>query len=188
MRRIALLPLFLGGLLCLAGAAQAQQQESRIQKILHPDTTRQFDLTREKRFGAQSYDGATGKSAPVKAAPAFRKFDGKEFLTGAYHTDKSFWMGDFKYNAGAEAIIKPRSLLLLPESAHAGKAAAVKTAPNTQKTFEAATVPTRDFRGRESERFHRTLTPEQAAANAFEGPLTELKSIDDVRTLLNKIK
>lgn len=96
-------------------------------------------------------------------------------------------MGDFKYSTD-NANTKPRIPFALSEKAYDTKAMAVNAATGTDKRFTAAEVPTRDFRGPERKNLKKALTPEQQAANAYDGTLTELKSIDDVRALLNKSK
>ena len=132
-------------------------------------------------------DSKGSRNIELKSVSWPKKFDAKEFLTGNFKGDKPFWMGDFKY-ATAEANTTPRSQLVLPKNSDAGKSAAVKSARESQKHYETGTVPTRDFRGKEREKLNTSLTPQQAANNGYRGGLTELKSIDDVRALLNKSK
>ena len=187
MPRFRFFLLMLGGALCLGATAQAQQQEARINQILRPDESKSFDLSMQKKFGARSYDSRTGRVIDLKKVSESRQYGIKSFLTGTFRGDKSFWMGDFKYSAG-EANTQPRCLFTLPGKSYATQAAAVKSAPGFDKHYEAANVPTRDFRGKEREKFRAQLTPEQAANNGYRGDLTELKSIDDVRALLNKSK
>ena len=187
MCRNLFLPLVFGGMLCLHGVARAQA-DSRMEQILHPSQEKAFDLTKEKRFGSKGFDSRTNKVVEMKSTYLPRKFDAKSFLTGSYHGDKSFWMGDFKYSAGA-ANTTPHSLFLAPGKTYQTKASPVKDASGV-KTYSdaAAALPTRDFRGRERQKLHTALTPEQAANNGYQGELTELKSINDVRALLNKSK
>ena len=187
MRCPLFLSLALGGIVCLCGAARAQQQETRIEKILKPDMNRSFNLAKEKSFGSNAFESKDCTSINLKSLSWSQKFNSKEYLTGSFHNDKNFWMGDFKYSAG-EANTKPRFSLALPGKSYDVKSATVKSAYGVEKSYEAASVPTHDFRGKEREKFNKALTPEQAAANAYDGTLTELKSIDDVRDLLNKSK
>ncbi|MEI8235005.1 MAG: hypothetical protein WCH57_10005 [Verrucomicrobiota bacterium] len=186
MRRHLFLPLVLGGLLCLGGGARAE--DSRMDQILHPGTERAFDLTKEKRFGSKAFDSRSNKVIEKKSVFLPQKFDTKTYLTGGYHNDKAFWMGDFKYSVGA-ANTTPRSLFLAPGKTYQTKAAPVKDAPGVKQYTDASTMlPTRDFRGKERQKLGTLLTPQQAANNGYQGDLTELKSIDDVRALLNKSK
>ena len=188
MRPLASLSLLLGGVVCLGVAAQAQQQESRMDKILHPNLQQNFDLDMAKSAGTKSYDSSkTSSSVPLKPGFWTKAFSPKGFLTGAFHGDKSFWLGDFKYTA-TEANTSARIPFALSKKSYDTTPAAVKTANDAGKQYDARTLPTRDFRGKEMDKFKSHLTPEQAANNGFRGDLTELKSIDDVRALLNKSK
>ena len=182
-----MLPLLLAGGLYPGGALQAQQQESRMEKIIKPDLTQSFDVNMSKSFGSKAYDSKSSRSADSKSFSLPQKFNAKEYLTGSFKSEKGFWMGDFKYST-AEASTVPRSQLILPKNSDAAKAASVKSDRDAQKQFETGTVATRDFRGKEREKMNASLTPEQAANNGYRGDLTELKSIDDVRALLNKSK
>ncbi|MDD5349711.1 MAG: hypothetical protein PHQ12_05820 [Chthoniobacteraceae bacterium] len=165
-----------------------QPPDPRIEQILHPDTERSFDLSKEKHFGAKGYDSRSNKVMELKSPVLPQKFKAKEYMTGSFHNEKSFWMGDFKYSVGG-ANTTPRSLYLAPEKTYQTKAAPVKDAAGLKKYTDANTMlPTRDYRGRERQKFEHELTPEQAANNGFRGELMEMKSIEDVRTLLNKSK
>jgi len=188
-RSLLLLLLILGGGLCLGVVAHAQQQEEKMNKILHPDMNKSFNLSMQKKFGTNGFNSSTNRVIEMKTVPESRRYDIKSFLTGAYHNDKSFWMGDFKYSGVNEANTQPRHLFTLPGKNYSSKTVAVKGMTGVDKHYDAATnVPTRDFRGKESERLRTQLTPEQAANNGYRGELNELKSIDDVRALLNKSK
>jgi len=187
MRPLVLLPLLFAGGLCLGGAAQAQEQESRMDKIIKPDLSRSFDVNMSKSFGSKAFDSKGSRNIELKSVSWPKKFDAKEFLTGNFKGNKQFWMGDFKYGT-AEANMTPRSQLVLPKNADASKSAPVKSARENQQRYVTGTVPTRDFRGKEREKLNTSLTPQQAADNGYRGGLTELKSIDDVRALLNKSK
>lgn len=194
MRLSLLLPLVLGGVLCLGGAARGQS-DSRMEQILHPSTERAFDLTREKSFGTKDYDGRSKKVLETKSTYLPQKFNAKTYLTGSFHNDKSFWLGDFKYSVG-DANTTPHSSFLRSVKSFQTKNAPVKDAPGIKNYSDASTsLPTRDYRGSgafasatDSKKLHILLTPEQAAKNGYEGSITELKSVDDVRALLNKSK
>jgi len=122
----------------------------------------------------------------VKSVSTPQKFNASEFLTGKFNNSKSFWGGDFKY-----ATDKPsptsRFMSWFPTKIFGTKSVAVKSA-NAEKTYQTGTLATRDYRGSESRKIGTHLTPEQAAENSYDGPITQLKSIDDVRNLLNKSK
>ena len=186
MRPLLFFSLVLGGVLCLGAAAQAQQQESRIEKILKPDRNQSFDLMQAKKFGSKSFDSKTSRNFQLKSVSTPQKFNAKEFLTGKFHNEKSFWMGDFKYSAG-ENFNLPHSFQL-PKN-FSTNAVVVNRATGLDKHYDAANIPTRDYRGTERNKMRSHLTPQQAAQNGYDaGELKELKSIDDVRALLNKSK
>ena len=187
MRPLVLLPLLLAAGLYPGHALQAQQQESRMNRMLHPDLSQSFDLDKSKMFGSKAFDGKSRRSAEPKNFFLPQKFNSKEYLTGAYSGGKSFWLGDFKYST-AEANTTPRSQLNLSTNSDAAKSAPGKSARDAGKHFETGSVPTRDFRGKERAKLNTVLTPEQAANNGYQGDMHELKSIDDVRALLNKSK
>ena len=187
MRPLLLIPLFLMGALYPGGAVQAQQQESRMEKMIHPDLNQSFDLERSKAFGLKAFQTRSRGSTDAKSFSFSQKFNPKEYLTGSFKGEKSFWLGDFKYST-TEANLTSRSRLVLPKNSEAAKSAPVKSDRDAQKRYETGTVPTRDFRGKEREKMYTSLTPEQAANNGYRGDLHELKSIDDVRALLNKSK
>ena len=195
MPRAPFLLLILGGALCLGGTAHAQQQESRIQQILRPDETKVFDLNAPKQFGTGGFDSKTNRVVELKNINESRQYSIKSFLTGTFRSDKSFWMGDFKYSATNEANTQPRYMFTLPGKSYTSKAAEMKSATGYDKHYDAANVPTRDYRGsgafggtKDASKLRTPLTPEQAANNGYRGDLNELKSIDDVRALLNKSK
>ena len=195
MPRTLFLLLMLGGALCLGSAAQAQMQEEKINRILRPDESKSFDLSLQKKFGTTGFNSSTGKVIEVKTVTESRQYNIKNFLTGTFRSDKSFWMGDFKYSSASEANTQPRHLFTLPEKNYSAKTVAMKSATGWEKKYDAANVPTRDFRGggafastKDAGKIHVPLTPEQAANNGYRGDLSELKSIDDIRALLNKSK
>jgi len=189
MRPLLVFSLVLGAVLCLGGAAYAQQQESRIQQILKPDESRGFDLDHAKSFGgAKSFQRKPDKNFSLRSVSTPQKFNAKEFLTGKFHNEKSFWMGDFKYSVSQANTSSPFQFLM-PGKKYSTKDVPVKDATGYDKHYnDAATVATRDFRGKERNKLNMHLTPQQAANNGYQGTLTELKTIDDVRTLLNKSK
>ena len=185
-RSLLCLPLVVGGVLCLGGAAQAQMQEEKVNRILHPDMNKSFDTSIQKKFGSSSFNNNTnGRVIEMKTVSESRKFNIKSFLTGKFSNDKSFWMGDFKYDLGNSKTLS-RSFAL-PES-FLTNAAPVKRAQGIDKHYDAASVATRDYRGTERNKMRAHLTQQQAAQNGYDGELKELKSIDDVRSLLNKSK
>ena len=187
MRPLVLLPLLLAAELYPGHALQAQQQDSRMDRIMHPDLSQSFDLDKSKMYGSKAFDSKSRSSAEPKGFFLPHKFNSKEYLTGAYSGGKSFWLGDFKYST-TEANTTPRSQLKLSASSDATKASPVKADRDAKKQYETHSVATRDFRGKERAKLNTSLTPEQAANNGYRGDLHELQSIDDVRALLNKSK
>jgi hypothetical protein len=189
MRSSLILPLIAGGLFCLGAAtSQAQQQESRIDKILKPDMTRQYDYGKTAT-GSKAFNAPNGNSVAVEnKSVGLRKFDAREYLTGGFQAQKTCWMGDFKYALDEKK--SSRFLYIFPTKNYKTQTVATKDFSSSQKKYSDAAVstPTRDYRGQEREKLKQHLTPEQAANNGYRGDLQQLKSIDDVRALLNKNK
>lgn len=160
-----------------------------MQKILKPDQNQTFDLMKGKAVIGKAFEKKANPSFDLKSVYWPKIFNAKSYLTGRFVADKAFWMGDFKYASGEGAAnLKPKSSLSFLQKQYATKTVDSKTADVTGKTYDTRSVATRDFRGKEKDKLKRQLTPEEAANNGFRGELKQLKSIDDVRDLLNKNK
>jgi len=172
--------------------------DSRMDQILRPNTDRSFNLMKEKSAdtSAAKLNTRSNRTPETTKKPWLpQKFNSKTYLTGGYRDSKSFWMGDFQYTVGA-ANTASRASFTDPSKKYQTKATPVKDAPDVRNYSDSAlTLPTKDFRGGgaftnrdDFRKFVTPLTPEQAANNGYKGELVELKSIDDIRELLNKSK
>ena len=185
-----LLTLFLllgssGGVCLFPGAAGAQEQERKLMdRIDNPDMNRAFELQKATSFGTNSF-GTTG-TAHVKEFYYPKKFNSKDFLTGSYGGSKQCWMGDFKYALNA---FDTKSL---SESGKrfGTKAVATQGANDSTKGYGVKEFGTQTahFRGKSQDKFDKQGPTALAGPVGYEGTLAPLKSIDDVRDLLNKNK
>ncbi len=202
MRSSLLLPRRLGAFvpfvcfLCLGTAVQAQskgkakneQPDSRMEQILRPDPYRRFDLVYDKKAGTKGFSAPSGRMIETKAAET-REFRTKGFLANAYRADKAYSQGATSYNVSDSQKKKLSFTSWFQGKSYSTKAStSPKDYQDNGKKYKdsAASTPTRDYRGKERDAMNRKLTPEQAANNGYKGDLREMKSIDDVRALLNK--
>ncbi len=174
------------GAICLFPMpAEAQTQDRGLmERIDKPDLHRSFIAQKGAKFGTSAYQ-KTGE-AYVKEFYYPKKFSSKEFLTGSYAT-KPCWMGDFLYSTRAAKT---------PSWWDAGKHFGTKTMA-TNAVYDAAkgygadkAVPakTASIRGRSQDKIDLQGAAAMAGPMGYEGTLAPLKSIDDVRMLLNKNK
>jgi len=191
LRRRGALLCVLAGALALGAGAQAQVQEKRIEQILKPDTTRAFDLRQSSVSGKKFSTPDT--PLPVKASPVLRKFDARSYLTGAFHANKTYWAGDFQFAASNKSASTrggniatasyPIRSLPFPVQALSDKGAYFEA----NKEFSARAHESKAWE-KTREKLLRQLTPEEAANVGYKGDFHELKTIDDIRALLNKSK
>lgn len=192
MRSSLLLPLCIGAFLCLAASAQAREKEqpkdSRMEQILKPNPNRRFDLTYDKKADSKGFNMPSGRVIETKSAQT-QEFRTKGFVANAYRADKAFSQAGTSYD-----VSDTQKKKLSFTSWFQGKSYSTK-ASNLPKDYRdngkkyndsALSMPTRDFRGKERDAMNKKLTPEQAANNGYKGDLKEMKSIDDIRALLNK--
>ena len=184
-------PLVLWGLLCLlTGVASAQQQEQKLMdRIDRPDKSRAFELQRASFSGGKGYS-ATG-SAYVKDFYYPRTFRSKDFLTGSYAA-KQCWLGDFMF-ATRPAYTKSDAAA---EKQYNTKAMPTNSAYYAEKGYGVKTFDSKDpisqsdsrVRGHSQDKIDKLGPAAFAGPMGYEGTLAPLKTIDDVRDLLNKNK
>jgi len=169
------------------GMAHAQQQESRMEKILKPDPNKEFILSKSDLFGQKSY---TAQSAQIKEFYFPRKFNAKDYLTGSFSGNKSCWMGDFKY---ALASSDPSSGRVVPNATkqYDTKSMAVKASSDSEKKYGVSDFSTKSsgVRGKSQDKFDArgpdALTgPDNPGWKGSMAPM----DIQQVRELLNKTK
>lgn len=158
-----------------------------MEQILNPNPNRRFNLVYDKKVPGKGFNASTGGVVETKAAAVSKNFNTNSFVTNASHAAKTYSAGDTGYDAGATKK-KFGFLSWFQGKSYTTKAAsgAKDFGGNKKYGDTAVTAAPRDFRGKERDKLNKTLTPEQAANNGYKGDLKEMKSIDDVRALLNK--
>ncbi len=153
-------------------------------RIDNPDRNQSFDAYNKGFNGGKAFSG--GGTATVKDYSLLKNFRSKDYLTGAYSGDKGFWMGDFKY-ATREADTEGRGAAARARKQEfSTKAMPVKDLHDGSKTYASRTVATKavEWRGRSQDKMD--VQGPEAQNTIRDGTFTELKTIDDVRDLLNK--
>lgn len=150
-------------------------------RILKPNEQREFGA--HKSFNGASLFRGRG-SAYVKDFYTPQKFNAKNYMAGAYSGQKA-WKGDFVYKTN-EADTKGRDGVRRVVREYGTKEMPVKTSREAGKTHESRTYATREsnWRGRSQDKID--LQGPGAVTTIRDGSFTELKTIDDVRDLLNK--
>ncbi len=165
--------------------AHAQEQERKLMdRIERPDMTRSFGADKKDFMGSKSFSG--GGAAQVKDYSLLKNFRSKDYLTGSYSGNKGFWMGDFKY-ATQEADTEGRGAAAQARKKDfATKALPVKDLQDGGKTYASRTMATKavEWKGRSQDKMD--VQGPEAMNTIRDGTFTELKTIDDVRNLLNK--
>jgi len=170
-------------LVFFCASLQAQKQEARIEQILRPDPTRQYDFQQDKSYRSRSFSKSSKKAMDPKAAYLPQKFRAKDYLTGAYSGNKSWWAGDFKYDT---KDAQTRSFFQSGKTHQTKEAATNAFAGQKNYTTSAVTAATREYLGPEAAAVKRP-SDEVAKREGWKGNLQVL-SIDDIRELLNKSK
>jgi hypothetical protein len=176
--------MLLVSLLAIGRPASAQEQDRKLlDRIERPNMSLDFGAQQKAFFGAKSFQ--QGGKARVKDFQYGEKFKAKHFLTGAFAAPKGAWMGDFKYktseadtegSGGTKRIVKT----------HGTKDMPVKSSRDANKDYGTNTYATQTsgFKGKSQEKIDKEGP--QAVTNIQDGTFTELKTMDDIRNLLNK--
>ncbi len=157
-------------------------------RIERPDMNLRYDA-KKNFFGAKSYGGAG--SANVKEFYFPQKFRAKDFLTGNYSGGKNFWMGDFKYatkDARGVAAVTGQKNSTAAAKTFDTKSMPVKSAYDSDKNYTSSTFATRQWSGRGKSQDKIDLEGEGALSSIHDGDFKQLKTVEDVRQLLNKNK
>lgn len=184
---LPVLLLLLCGALCgsLCHRALAQEQERKlIDRIMKPDETVSFGAQKKDFFNAKSFKA---DSAHVNDFYMPQKFKAKDYLTGAYSGQKGFWKGDFKYGT-AEADTKGKGMTPRIVKGYDTKAMPVKADRDATKNYGTGTYATDTSKVRGKSQDKIDIEGPQALNTIQDGSFTELKTIDDIRNLLNKNK
>jgi len=192
--------------------AHAQVQERKLMdRILKPNESLTFDLKNATFNGGKSF--STG-AANVKEFYIPQRFNSKEFRTESYAGTKGFWMGDFKYTSKAfdtkqsarlASVIKPFGTKEVPvvSASESSKAFGVKKFATKATSFSGRSQHKIDEEGPGAQSSiglgGNSSSSQGSVAMGDDGKyhvepvdtyqiLKELKTIDDVRELLNKSK
>jgi hypothetical protein len=182
--RSALLVLFVSLLAASVHAQTTQQERKLYDRIMHPDETKAFDPRTAAFTGPRSF---SAKSAQGKDFHFEQRFAPGEYRTKDFAGSKGAWMGAFKF-ATSSAQTKGDY-----QGPNAGKTvdtkgAATKEARESSKTMAVRELPgaNRTYLGPEADRVKKALDP--ANLPKVSNDLKELKSVEDIRELLNKNK
>ncbi len=179
---LCLLILFL-----LATGVHAQttaKEQTLYERIMKPDTNKTFDPSATASVGSRSFHSG---AAPVKEFHFDQRFSAKPFAAREFSGAKSAWMGDFKFStsparakgdyagphAGKQVDVKP---VATKQASDAGKTAATRELPGAN----------RPYMGPEAAKLKQALDPNRLPRSSNE--LHELKTVEDIRALLNKNK
>jgi hypothetical protein len=165
-------PLVILLLIMCAGIVRAQDDDPRMQQILHPDFSA-ANAMQSKTY----YSGGTGsteatKTANVKEFYISQLFSTKSFETKAF-TSKGFWQGDMQFATKAANVKTDAEASKTYET----KAAAVKDAHETGKGYDTKNYATRDAD-------EKAKTSQSHLDELYKGK-TQL-NMDQVRDLLDK--
>jgi hypothetical protein len=184
--RFSPLLLFLA-LLCVSGGSLlAQHQEKKLSErlaITEADAMAQgmkFDI---RNTMGSSNRAVTTNSANVKEFSGTQPFSAKNFQSKEYSGSKSSWFGNFKF------ATKEKETRKFATKDAVTKTMAVKDARESGKTMASRDLPggDRTFLGKEREKLNHA--PNEQSLRSFDkSELVQLKSIDDIRELLNKSK
>lgn len=149
----------------------------------NPDRERAFDLNQASPFRHSPGTFQSSKKAAAKEFQYVQKVAPKSYRTREFGA-KSAWMGDMKF-ATKNAPTKGKYTLR-----GADKQAAVKTAPTKEARESGKTAATREmpganrpYLGKEAAKVHTAMDPNNPPR--FTNELKELKTIEDVKELLN---
>ena len=155
-----------------------------MREILKPDLNRKFDL-RQGSINPKTFQSGSSTVQTDKTFGFLQRFRTKNYETKSFQGGKNFWMGDFKFST-KDAPTKVRNEIPnlqrdLPTSAfatrtlsQADKQAATRQLPDGQRTFL----------GKENDKLN--VEHNQLRLPRWSNDLRELKTVEDVRELLNK--
>jgi hypothetical protein len=182
-RFVSLTVLLLSTAVFVCPAAAQEQERKLLDRIERPNMSLDFGAQQKEFFGSKGFQGSS--KARVKDFQYAEKFKAKDFLTGAYAGQKGAWMGDFKYKT-SEADTTGRGMTKKIVKTHDTKEMPVKTSRDANKDYSTETYATRptNFKGKSQDKID--IQGPQAVTSIQDGSFTELKTIDDIRNLLNK--
>jgi len=175
------------------GDACAQEQESQlVTRLLRPNTDLEFTGFGREFNGQKAFNGSGRVN--LKSFYFSERFQAQEYLTGAYYGQQTFWRGDFQYRT-KEANTEANENVRRMQRDFATRE--VDTVKDNQTARDAAKSPHDSGRkswdsgkstaviGRSQARFDKEGLAGQQKAG-WTGDLTEIKTVEDIRNLLNK--
>ena len=148
-----------------------------------PDMAREFDLEQTSPFRHSPGTFHSSKKAAAKEFQYVQKVAPKDYRTRDFRA-KSAWMGDLKF-ATKNASAKGKYTLRGADKQAPVKSARTKDARESGKTAATREMPgaNRPYLGPEAAKVHTSIDPNHPPR--WTNELKELKTIDDVKELLN---
>ncbi len=183
----SLIPGICGVVIFAASPAFAQQQErSLLERIEKPDMTLSFGAQKTEFHGAKDFSG--GKGARVKSFYSPAKFRAKDYMTGSYADRTGPWRGDFTYNTKS-ANTDGRGWTQRAVREHRTKDVAVKDSRDANRNYRTAEHSSANrssgFKGKSQDKID-IYGPQSVLSIPSDSGFQELRTIDDIRNLLNK--
>lgn len=154
-------------------------------RIDRPNMNMTFNPQGTGFTGAKSFSG--GKDARMKSFYSPAKFRAKDYMTGSY-SGQGPWKGDFTYDT-KNANTEGRGWAKRSVREHATKDAAVKESRDANRNYStrqhASANRTSGFRGKSQDKID-IHGPQGALSIPGDTGFRELRTIDDIRNLLNK--
>jgi len=173
-----------------SGMGQQLEERRRIDEILRPRTDMPFRDTSRKTNTIKTFD--PGESARVKTFSMLNPFRSKEYAAAAYDRTNA-WSGQTLYetrNANLRArskedrLVKNYSVRDYDASSSTYLERQLAKDPNAKTYAEAG--KTNRFRGKSQDKID-IYGPAAMATINSDGTFTEIKTMDDVRNLLNEL-
>ncbi len=172
------------------GALHAQEQERKLlDRILAPDLSLDYTANR-KEFSKESRVNQSFRSDRQTILKTFnaKDFKSKEFNAKTFRGDKAHWQGETTFDAKDARVDQTESLRRSVKE-YGTKDVPVKTAYDAEKSEAvkeyAAGQRKSGYRGKSQDKID-LYGPQALDTIVTESSFTELKTIDDIRNLLNK--
>jgi hypothetical protein len=164
--------------------AQDNGESPRMREILKPDPNRQFDL-RQGSLNPKTFQSGSSTVQTDKTFGFLQRFRSKSYDTKSFQGGKDFWMGDFKFST-KDAPTKGRNEIPNLQREVPTSKFAARTLPEAEKQAPTRPLPDgqRTFLGKENDKLR--VEVDQLRLPRSNNDLRELKTIEDVRELLNK--
>ena len=157
------------------------EPQSRSAQLLTPDMNKEFRLEQLTPFGRSGSTFRT-KSNETQSFQFQQKFQPKGFEGQKEFRSKSWWGNGFRFST------KSADTKTFETKAAETKSAPVKEAPDAGKSAATKDLPdgNRPFLGPESKKLAKPVDPEKLPKITNE--MHELKTVEDIKELLNKNK